>query len=281
MTGLSKSISCFDRIFDKALCDKYNLSIRMQPDGLFYSVYDPVEGKYIGFEAVVLAGVSEIYNYISGHPFLNKLFNKKISLFPAYKFTLIPTPLFIEGKENEYIDFAHLITPNEVVGAINLNSANAKMIYAADHSWIQIIEDHFNESIRYPMTAAFIDLVLLKYRTSRTSGMFINIYEQNFDLLLIENGKLKYCNNFNYKSDEDLIYYTIFVVDQLNVNAEKIDVKLMGSINEKSGMLKLLRKYIRNVELLNLGEDTRLSYAMADIAIHNYPDLFNSRLCEL
>ncbi len=281
MTGLSKSISYFDRIFNEASCDKYYLSIRIQPDGLFYSVYDPADNKYIAFEANILAGAAEIFSYIAGHPFLTRRFLKKLCLFSANKYTLVPSPLFIPGRESEYLDFAHKRSNNEEVGVADITSADAKLIYNTDTAWQQIITDHFYEAKRYPLTAAFIDLVITKCRRLHASGMFINIYDQSFDLLLIEDGKLKYCNNFSYKSNEDLVYYSVFVIDQLNINAEKIELNLSGLINENSAMLKLLRKYIRNVELLNFDGDVRLSYALNDIHIYNYPDLFNSGLCEL
>lgn len=281
MSGLSKSNSCFDRIFNEASCDKYYLSVRIRPDGLFYSIFDPAEVKYIGFESVLLAGASEIYRYISEHPFLTRKFSKKACIFPGPGYTIIPSALFIEGKEEEYYNFTHQKSVQEVISVCGLISDEAKMIYASDIASSQIIKDHFNDAHQYPAAAAFIDTIILKYKTSRTSGIFINIYEENFDLLILEEGKLKYCNNFNFKSEEDLVYYTIFVIDQLNINAETIDVRLSGAISEKSPINKLLRKYIRSVELFNYESDVRLSYALNDIPLHSYPDLFNSRLCEL
>lgn len=281
MTGLSKSISNFDRNFDEASCNKYYLSIRIRPDGLFYSIYNPEESKYIGFEGVLLAGASEVYSYIDEHPFLRRKFLRKACIFPAYKYTLMPVSLIIKGKEEEYFDFAHQKSVNEVVNVMDLISNEIKMIYAMDTNWSQLINDHFNDALKYPATAAFIDTVLFKYRTSRTSGIFINIYDENFDLLILEEGKLKYCNNFIYKSDEDLVYYTIFVIEQLNINADKLDIRLSGSISDKSAILKLLKKYIRSVELLDYEGDVRLSYALTDIPLYVYPELFNSRLCEL
>lgn len=281
MAGLSKSFSCFDRIFNEAFSEKYYLSIRINPDGLFYSVYDPSESKYIGFESVILAGAAEIYNYITEHSLLKRKFQHKACIFPVSKYTLLPKHLIINGKEEDYFNFAHHKNQDEVIGSHNLMSDDITMIFALDIKWSHLINDHFEEAMKYPSPAAFIDTLIPKYRTARTSGLFIDIHEDHFDLLIMENGKLRYCNNFNYKSPEDLVYYTIFVIDQLGVDIEKTELKLSGSVNEKSAIFRLLRKYIRSVELINFEDEVRLSYALSDIPLYSYPELFNSRLCEL
>ncbi len=281
MTGLRSSVSYFDRIFDKALSEKYYLSIRFQPDGLFFSIYDAADQKYIGFQSVMLAGITDIYSYLSGDGLLRNSFQKKVCIVPTSKYTIVPNSLYIPERTSEYFSFVHQKPVHEEIKVSNLTTDDAKLVYSSDMAWFQLIEEFFPEATIFPGIAAHSNYCLPKYKGSRKSVMLLNLHDDNFDILLIEEGKLIFCNNFNYKSPEDIIYYAIFVIDQLKVNAEKVEIKLSGNILEKSNLIKLLRKYIRTVDVLDYHNNIQLSYALSEVEIFRYFDLFNPRLCEL
>jgi len=91
---------------------------------------------------------------------------------------------------------------------------------------------------------------------------------------------MKFCNNYTFKAPEDLVYYTLFVMDQLSLNPEKAEVTMSGKISIKSEVVKLLRKYIRFVNVLKFDGDTSLSYALSEVEPHRFIDLLNPALCE-
>lgn len=281
MTGLRTTLSCFDRIFSKASTDKYYLSVRLEPDGLFFSVYDPDLRKYIAFESVLLAGVPEIYHYLSNHEVLNSSFRNSLCIVPSRKYTLMPEALFIPQRAEEYFNFVHTIEPGEELRNTTLLADDVRLIYASNMAWFQIIKDHFKQAIVLPQVAAFIDYIVPRFRNTTLSAMFINLYDGYFDLLILDGGKLQFCNNFTYKTVEDLVYYTIFVIDQLKINVEKVELKLTGNISPRQEELKLFRKYVKKVNVFEPANDVAVSYALNGVNLSGYTDLFNPRLCEL
>jgi hypothetical protein len=66
----------------------------------------------------------------------------------------------------------------------------------------------------------------------------------------------------------------------LKLAADRLELRLSGNLTYRIEILKLLRKYIRKVDVLNVDNTARLSYALSDIELTAYIDLFNSRLCE-
>lgn len=281
MTGLRTTVSCFDRIFEKASSEKYNLSIRLQPDGLLFSVHDPINQKYIGFESVILAGAPEIYEFIGKSELLTRGFRKTVCITPASKYTIVPGALFVADKSSEYFSFVYPLENGEELNSTKLFFDEAELIYATDMAYLQIIRDYFPHSIALPGVASFVNYILPRYRNTRSSAIFLNLYSDNFDLLLLNDGRMLFCNNFKFKTAEDLVYYTIFVIDQLKVNPEKVELKLSGNIPSQSELLKLLRKYIKTVDLLNDESDVQLSYALNELDRYRFIDLLNPRLCEL
>lgn len=281
MTGLPTTVSCFDRLFDRASSNKYFLSIRLEPDGLFFTIYDPEELKYLAFESYILSGLTEVYSFIQKHEILNLTFAKTICVVPSRKYTLVPSQLFIADKAEEYFKFSHTLKISEEIRIAQVYDTDATMIYSIDVFWLETIKDHFPNALILPATITFTDYVLPRVRNSRDSLMFVNLYEDNFDLIIVTEGKLVFCNNFTYKTAVDIAYYAVFVIDQLKINVEKAELKLSGRVNSMQDTLKLLRKYIKSVAYLDIENDLRKSYALNDINSYNYPDLFNPRLCEL
>lgn len=282
MTGLRSAESHFDRLFDKALSYKYNLSIRFQPDGLFFTVYDPETNKYIGFESALLSGIPDLYRFIKEHDWLTRSFRKTLCIIPAPKYTIVPDALFIPHEAESYFSFVHELRNDEELASSHLLSADAFVIYSADIGYPEIIKDHFSQqTVIIPQVAALVEYVVPASRNETGSSMTLGLNKNDFNLLLMENGRMVYCNSFSYTNAEDLAYYVIFVIDQLKVNAEKLKVNLCGEINHKPEVMRLLRKYIKTVEILRFGNQAQMSYALNELELQKYPDLFNPRLCEL
>ena len=70
--------------------------------------------------------------------------------------------------------------------------------------------------------------------------------------MIVQNQKLILYNSFEYKTPQDFIYYILFTAEQLQLNPENFVLKLIGKIDETDELFKICYKYIRNVSLLNI-----------------------------
>ena len=69
-------------------------------------------------------------------------------------------------------------------------------------------------------------------------------------MLISKNKKLQYYNNFEFKEKEDILYFTLFVMEQNKINNTKTKLLLLGDINDKSDTFKLLSKFIKNIDII-------------------------------
>ena len=60
---------------------------------------------------------------------------------------------------------------------------------------------------------------------------------------------LNFYNSFNYKSNEDILYYLLFSLDQLSLDKEKNLISCYGKITLDSELYELLYSYIKNIEI--------------------------------
>jgi hypothetical protein len=78
--------------------------------------------------------------------------------------------------------------------------------------------------------------------------MYLHFQKNSFDCIVLKNGELQLCNSYTYKTPEDFIYYTLFCMEQLNLNPENLPVLLCGEIEKDDENYKIAYTYIRNIE---------------------------------
>ena len=110
--------------------------------------------------------------------------------------------------------------------------------------------------------------------------LFVNTGHAHIDILQIKDKKLDYYNTFRYNTAEDFMYYLVFVVEQLNLNPESVQLMLLGEIEKHSPLSDLMHKYIRNIQFLERNSDHRYSFVFDQLPGHYYYNLLNASLCE-
>ena len=130
------------------------------------------------------------------------------------------------------------------------------------------------------VSSVLLESLYVNYKNLIGAGkIFLNVREEAFDLVIFQGKQLSYFNSFPFKTPDDLVYYVIFVTEQLNLNPEDTPVVLIGDTDKKSGIYDLLYRYIRNVDFAGRNETFNYSYVLNDLPPHQFYTLFNSQQC--
>ena len=106
-------------------------------------------------------------------------------------------------------------------------------------------------SFEYKHSATILlNRLLTLEKNSNLLKMYINIEDSHFEIVVVENNKLKFFNRFEYNTKEDFIYYLLFTAEQLQLNPEEFPLVLMGSVDENDALYQIAYKYVRHVSLL-------------------------------
>ena len=103
--------------------------------------------------------------------------------------------------------------------------------------------------------------------------------EEAFNMLIFDKKQLIYSNAFHFRAPEDVVYFVIFVMEQLNLNPEEIPVTLLGAIEKSSPNYELLFRYIRHIDFATRNEAMHYSHVFDDIPGHAWYALSNPVLC--
>lgn len=243
--------------FDIEKLNQYTLSCEISDSSFFTKIIEPFDNEVVAAEKYEFSTKKEdlsITDYLSSiyetHDFLKSLKWKSIEIIiDNQSFTIIPLDLFKKEYSNRYLQLAkgrQLTDADEVHTHIDKNS-EIVTVYSSDRS----LSNWFSDN--YPMVdITFMhkssQLIEKGLTTSKAQTGFLYFGNQHFTLVITANGTLKFCNRFAYKTSQDLVYYILFVMNELEIEPDEILFRLSGNINEQSEDFKLLNQYLPNVK---------------------------------
>jgi hypothetical protein len=100
------------------------------------------------------------------------------------------------------------------------------------------------------------------------------------DIVVSENRKLVLMNSFSYQASEDILYYTLFVCEQLGINTDTCRLTVTGNIIEGSSLYLMLYKFIRHVQLPGRPAGMPVAIGQDETPFHELALMYNLSLCE-
>ena len=273
--------------------NNYDLSIRILPDGFSYTVFDTLKDKFISIEEFASPtspnllqafGSAEYIQWldqlISQCYLLKEKFNKVTILAGGNKYTLMPAPLFDPAQAKKYLSFNHPLSVNDAVFYDLIKSPESCLIYALPVSLYEWIAENYTGARNFHICGSLIRNFQMQIRGENAiTRILANIQADMLDIIIFKGADFQFCNSFRFTTQTDLLYYLLFVLEQLKINTEVSPLFLSGSIENDNGLIKLLKTYVRHVDPIPEMQNRKLSPVFDHAPLHRYFDLLNVSLC--
>lgn len=164
--------------------------------------------------------------------------------------SFVPTTYFKEDALKSYLKFNIRTISTDLIVYDNLDELECKNVYIPYVNINNFLFQNFGE-FEFKHHSTIVVQKLLSV-SNANSSFYIYVNHSSFDIVVIEQQKLVYYNSFEFTSKEDFIYYTLFTLEQLKMDADSVQVILLGNINEHSELYKIAFKYIRNLSFLKV-----------------------------
>ena len=227
--------------------------------------------------------ITILEQFYEDHHFLKAGFWKSINIsLKNDKFSLVPLSLFDDSIADEYLALnCEIDRKNETIYNYQHKNVGACNVFSLDND----LQEWFK--ITYPtrdinfihQTSAFIEGIT-KIFTDRKKSLAVLCDHNSINIALIENKQLIYCNVFSYNTAEDLLYYVMYVMNELELNPDKVPVTIWGDFDQTSIYFAKLFKYIRELHLGHRPETLSFGYVFDELFEHSLFDLLNMHLCE-
>jgi hypothetical protein len=80
--------------------------------------------------------------------------------------------------------------------------------------------------------------------------IYLNLNLSSIEIIVFENKKLVFFNNFDTRTQEDVVYYTLFALEQLQLDPRKVSIQYINSNDREN--IDVLKNYIFELSPLEL-----------------------------
>ena len=286
---ITQIVSKYDEALQKADSKNYKLTIQLSLDGFSFCIFNASQNKFLAIESQLIHNVKNIDNFcklfedfVINHTWLSLSFQQANILFESHKTTMVPTPLYDDKEKENYAKLNFTLTDDQIIITDKLHNVDAIKLYAVPKKIIELLKKLFPGYQLSSHASVLIEsLLIFNINQPDHKKCYVNVRNSSLDITILEGRKLLYYNAFTYKTQEDFIYYLIFVLEQLKLNPEEIELILNGFIDKNSKLFEIIYRYVRNITFQQLSEAFSYSYIFHDIPSHQYTNLLNFYLCEL
>ena len=275
-----------DETLDLENLAAYNLYLTAGPAGLRVGVADVRRNKFVVLEdyaTVPDASLAAQFRALAAqHDLVGQPGWNSVRLAVQNRFfTLLPAPLFREGDEAAYLRLHHLPdADHETVLHYRHSPLETVSIFATEKALADWFYHAYPTGRLVHQTSALLEGVIHQSEQSGPRRVYLSIAGQELILVAVRDKQVEFCNVFVFTSAEDLIYYTILVMQELQLNPDQDPVIVWGDLTHDSELFTILRKYIRHVRFGNRPFDLAYSYRLNDVFEYRYFELYALHLCE-
>ena len=252
--SLNPYISQFGEEFDAEKSSQYKMTIQCALGGLSFALLDTTTQRLIALECYqsdLLSDSDDLFRTLEraleSKGLNNKTFQSVTCIIDNRYCTLIPEPLFNKADQASYLDFGFQIPEGYAIGSERLESTPCHNVFA----YLKALQDKVstkwgNVNIVHS-SSVLINNVM---HNTENNGVYVNVRNRDFDMLIKKEGKLLFFNNFRFNTKEDFAYFLLFAMEQNGVSGQDTPVSFSGLIRPASDIIDLCGRYVKNLRFV-------------------------------
>ncbi len=163
------------------------------------------------------------------------------------KFTLCPTNFYNPENNRTLLEFNSGSTNEKVLLVDDINT-DIKLIYSIGEelkSTFDLVFPH--HQIKHTLTV--LSKLILQTEELINENIVLYIHKNYIEITVKTGSQLLLANQFSIKTEEDMLYYVLFILEQYQLNPLTVHVTVAGNIDSTARTIQLLKKYIKHIRL--------------------------------
>ncbi len=164
--------------------------------------------------------------------------------------TIVPNDFFDENKLKEYLNYNVKVLKTDFIAFDDLLSIKAKNIYVPYININNYLFQNFGEFDYKHHSSVLIDKLLEQHKTVIKKEMYVHVFKNSLDIIVIQKDQLIFSNSFSFETKEDFIYYILFTAEQLGLNTEEVTLTFLGDVEKDSEIYAITYQFVRNIAFI-------------------------------
>lgn len=241
-------------MIDFSKSSQYTLSIRLGTDGFSFSVFTPLEGnghtvfnREVNESLSLTANLKQAFREVE---WLSLPYRRVNVLMADRRYTFVPLEFFEDEQAEQLFYYNHPERENEQV-RYNILRNNIVVLFGMDKSACSFLEEQYASVKFYSQSTPCISYFAAKSRLGNSRKMYAHLRKADVDIYCYERGRLLFANSFACTNTADRVYYLLYIWKQLGFEQERDELHLAGCLCEKEQLLSELRRFVRQVFIMN------------------------------
>lgn len=271
--------------FSKKATHQYDINILVGTTSIYYMVSD-AEHQVLALRAYhydarrdfsLRNGVQEIF---FEDELLRATFRTAKVAFSTRHFTLVPNALFDTNRIVEYLKSVANLNDADIIDFDTIMPIELTNVYNLEEQFTTIIESALPNITNFHSLTTLINGFRVVASALTGQQVFINIRDNQIQILFFEDKNLIFVNSYYFKTSEDVIYYLLMVYEQFELDPQKVPLSIAGFLTMDSEIYRLIYRYIGHISFIGAPAYLRFGNQFAGLLPHFYFDLFSLYLCQ-
>lgn len=300
---LTPTLRVHDETFDPAQRTRYGLYVVIRADGgLRLAVLDTGRTKFLVLEdydqppapadgpdvtpvspTATLRALTQHHGWVGARGW----HHVRVAVQHA-RATLVPTDLFRPADAAALLALHCDVQPDHERALWHQHpAADLTAVFATEAALPDWLSATYGAGVAQvlPCLSSLVEGVLHQPSRAETSfapnpaTMNLHVSSGLLTVAVVRGRRLEFTNVFAFTTPEDLVYYTILVMQELQLTPEQVPVTVWGDLTPDAALLQLLRRYVRTVRLGERPPDLHYTYRLDQTFPHRYFELFAVHLC--
>lgn len=284
VSNISPSFEIKDDRFDVSQIADSHLLIEVGHDRFRFAIHNSIHNVIMWLEDYHVFSLlthnqllSTLKNIYQTHSFLAANYWKTIRLtVNTNHFTLIPDEYYQADEAVRYLNFAagKNLAEYEQVLDFRHNHYNIVSVFSIEKDLIGWIREMYpaKKITPVPVLSTLIEGIV---RDKKNTDLHLYFEENYVSLIYFQDDTLHFCNRFQYRTSQDMVYHVLFVMNELELQTE-VPVVFYGEITSFSEGYILLNETLKNIEFAKNPAKLRFTQYFEEIPEHRYYTLFTS-----
>ncbi|MBN2613821.1 MAG: DUF3822 family protein [Bacteroidales bacterium] len=245
-------ICLLDKSYSIADSKNYHISIQVNPDGVCFCMLDTRAGHYVGFKKYSFDPITDVERLtnkleeiIDADEELKPAFGSSAMIWATQKSTFVPDVFFDETNLRDYFEFNHPLDELDEIHYNNIEETAACNVFAIPTYPANLFYTRFRGIKYFHQATPFVKASLTDF--AQPDAMHLNLNNGFFDIAVKKQGRLVLYNTFLFRNETDLIYYVLYIVNQLGIDPQGIPLTLCGELSDRVAYQETLAKYLPNM----------------------------------
>lgn len=192
--------------------------------------------------------------------------------------TFIPNQLYDKNNLNYYFPIDDSSRNKKTHLVFKQRFANCYCISSIELKLKEIFKNYLHKTEFRPFGSLLVDYAI--YSNENSKEVYMNIHQNLFNIAIVENKNLIFCNSFNFKNLNDFKYYFLKCIKIHEINQRSVICKIILNTDTDSKFIGIIKEFMLNVS--SMDRPNMLSYedSIPKNSLNNFLNIFSQIICE-